>query len=111
MLVAEGNKMRHMPQPGAPNGYSDANFLYKGYGIFQYDLQFIENDRDFFLQRQWYSIDECIKRVLKELNEKWGHTKDYFKTVKSYNGSGERAQNYATNVSQFYTWIKNAPTA
>lgn len=107
MLIAEANKMRAMPQPGQPKGFQPAEYLYKGYGIFQYDLQFIKDDKDFFVKKLWYSIDECISRVLKELKIKWSkHPNDYFSTVKAYNGSGTRAEQYAQRVSQFYTWIK-----
>lgn len=107
MLVDEGNKMRGMPQPGFPHGYGAATYLYKGYGIFQYDLQNIKTDKAFFADKLWYSIDECLARLLKELNEKWkAHTNDMYSTVKAYNGSGTRAEQYAQKVSQFYTWIK-----
>jgi hypothetical protein len=107
MLINEANKMRAMPQPGHDEGFQPANYLYKGYGIFQYDLQFIKEDKDFFVKKQWYAIDECIKRVMKELNAKWArHPNDMFNTVKAYNGSGSAAEQYAQKVSQFYTWIK-----
>jgi hypothetical protein len=107
MLIDEGNKMRAMPQPGFPHGYSSAAFLYKGYGIFQYDLQHIKTDKSFFADKLWYSIDECLARLIKELNDKWNaHPNDMYATVKAYNGSGSRAEQYAQRVSQFYTWIK-----
>ena len=107
MLVDEGNKMRAMPQPGFPHGYGPSAYLYKGYGIFQYDLQNVTNDRNFFADKQWYSIDECLKRIIQELKEKWErHPNDMYNTVKAYNGAGERAEQYAQKVSQFYTWIK-----
>lgn len=107
MLVDEGNKMRAMPQPGFPHGYAPGNFLYKGYGIFQYDLQNIKTDKSFFADKLWYSIDECLARLIKELKAKWSaHTNDMYNTVKAYNGSGARAEQYAQRVSQFYTWIK-----
>jgi hypothetical protein len=107
MLIDEGNKMRAMPQPGHPQGYGAASFLYKGYGIFQYDLQFIKEDKNFFVDKLWYSIDECLSRAIKELKSKWSkHPNDLFHTVKAYNGGGDRAEQYALRVSQFYTWIK-----
>ena len=107
MLVDEGNKMRAMPQPGHPQGFSPAGYLYKGYGIFQYDLQFIKDDKNFFVDKLWYSIDECLSRAIKELKSKWSkHPNDLFHTVKAYNGGGERAEQYALRVSQFYSWIK-----
>lgn len=107
MLVDEGNKMRAMPQPGFPHGFGAAGFLYKGYGIFQYDLQHIKTDKTFFTDKLWFSIDECIARLIKELKDKWKlHTNDMFNTIKAYNGGGQRAEQYAQRVSQFYTWIK-----
>lgn len=98
MLIAEGNRMR------AIMGWSSKDFLYKGYGIFQYDLQFIQNDKIFFEQKQWYSIDECLKRVMKELNYKYSIHKDIYKAIKGYNGAGIAAENYAKNVTQFIEW-------
>lgn len=107
MLVDEGNKMRAMPQPGFPDGYGKADYLYKGYGIFQYDLQFIKEDEKFFADKLWGSMDECIARALKELKRKFAQKHgNMFETVKAYNGSGDRAEHYAQNVSQFYSWIK-----
>jgi hypothetical protein len=61
----------------------------------------------FFADKLWYSIDECLARLIKELNDKWNaHPNDMYATVKAYNGSGSRAEQYAQRVSQFYTWIK-----
>jgi hypothetical protein len=39
-----------------------------GYGIFQYDIQFFRSDPDFFLQFEWYDFEQCLARLLKELN-------------------------------------------
>lgn len=107
MLVDEANKMRAMPQPGVPGGFKPAGYLYKGYGLFQYDLQHIKTDKSFFADKGWYSIDECVKRVIKELKLKnSSNANDMFNTVRAYNGSGSKAVDYANKVSQFYTWIK-----
>lgn len=107
MLIDEANKMRAMPQPKFPGGFQPAGYLYKGYGIFQYDLQHVKTDKSFFADKLWYSIDECIARLMKELNLKWSqHVNDMFNTVRSYNGAGSNAEAYARKVSQFYTWIK-----
>jgi hypothetical protein len=44
---------------------------------------------------------------MKELKSKWAsHPNDLFQTVKAYNGSGPRAENYANNVLQFLAWIR-----
>lgn len=101
MLIAEANATR------ALHGWAPKQWVYAGYGIFQYDLQSIITDPAFFEQKQWYSIDECLKRVIKELSMKWSeHSGDLFSTIKAYNGSGIHADNYAKNVSQFLAWIK-----
>ena len=99
-LIAEANVSRKA------RGYSAAQYLYKGYGIFQYDLQHVTADRVFFEQKQWYSIDKSIEKLMKELKTKWDIHKDMFKTIKAYNGSGPRAQEYANNVTIFISYSK-----
>jgi len=101
ILIEEANKTRVL------RGFSPASMLYKGYGLFQYDLQFILSDKDFFLHKQWYSIDECIKRAMKELNGKYAVSKDVRTSIRMYNGSGKAAENYANNVMTYYNTIKN----
>jgi hypothetical protein len=98
MLVAEANKMRQI------KGWSAKEFLYKGYGIFQYDLQFVETDKVFFEKKQWYIFDECIKRLMKELNGKFAIKKDKHKAIVAYNGAGVAAENYGNNWEQFKKW-------
>lgn len=103
MLISEGNKMRAMPQPGDANGYNPSHFLYKGYGIFQYDLQAVLTDELFFRNKLWYNIDECCKRCIQELKSKQKRIgNDIWAIVKAYNGSGQAAENYSNNVKQFY---------
>lgn len=41
-----------------------------GFGIFQYDLQSILDDPDYFLQRQWASFPACLDKALMELKGK-----------------------------------------
>lgn len=102
MLIAEANATR------ALHGWSPKQWVYAGYGIFQYDIQAILYDADFFEKKMWYSIDACLTKVLAELNSKWRfHPNDLFSTVKAYNGAGPRADNYARNVFQFWSWIKS----
>ncbi len=109
MLISEANKMRKMPQPGQPQGYSDSHYLYKGYGIFQYDLQAVITDEVFFRNKLWYDINECLKRLIQELNTKAKlHPNDLFATIKAYNGAGQNATNYANNVMQFIDIIEKA---
>jgi len=101
MLIAEANATR------ALHGWAPKPWVYAGYGIFQYDIQAILTDPDFFEKKLWYSMDECLDRILKELHSKWQvHEGDLFNTVKAYNGAGPRAESYANNVMQFLSWIK-----
>ena len=100
-LIAEANKTR------AWHGWGPKQWVYAGYGIFQYDLQHIKTDEAFFTEKKWYSMDECLVKVMLELNTKWKKfPNDLFKTVKAYNGSGIRAEHYAQNVFQFMDWIQ-----
>lgn len=46
---------------------ADPNKFCRGFGIFQLDLQFFKDDPDYFLQKKWYSFDECLKKVVPEL--------------------------------------------
>lgn len=102
ILILEGNKQRAMPQSQNPKGFQPAPYLYKGYGIFQYDLQFVKEDRAFFEQKKWYSFDECLSRVMLELNSKIVVSKGDIKmAIRMYNGSGQAAVNYSNNVMQY----------
>jgi hypothetical protein len=60
-LIAEDNIS------GKVRGLGAAQWLYKGYGIFQYDLQYVIADQLFFEQKQWYNMDKCIEKVMKGL--------------------------------------------
>lgn len=109
-LIIEGNKQRAMPQQGAPNGWPQSQMiLYKGYGIYQYDLQFVKTDAGFFSDKLWYSIESCLQRLISELvkvQARWkksGAVGADLKWLcyKGYNGSGQRAINYANNVTAF----------
>ncbi len=93
MLISEGNKMRKLMV------WNDNHFLYKGYGIFQYDLQNVVTDELFFRNKLWYSFAECLSRLIKELDSKWHG--DLHDTVRRYNGAGVNAENYAKNVFEF----------
>ncbi len=101
MLIAEANKMRKMPQPGKPQGYDDSHYLYKGYGLFQYDLQAVLTDEAFFRNKLWYSFTECLSRLISELNTKAKQSGSLRDTVRRYNGAGQNAENYADNVMEF----------
>jgi hypothetical protein len=46
---------------------SSPNKFCRGYGIFQLDLQFFKDNPDYFLQKKWYSFDECLAQCVNEL--------------------------------------------
>jgi hypothetical protein len=96
MLIEEANLTRRM------QGWGDKNWVYKGYGIFQYDLQHVKKNPDFFKERKWYSFEECLARCCDELDEKLGETNgDLWQAIKRYNGSGSKAEQYMQNVRVF----------
>lgn len=94
MLIEEANKTR------ALRHFGPQQWVYKGYGIYQYDLQHVTEDDIFFRQKQWYSYDICLDKLMKELKQKYQATHDLWKAIKAYNGSGPRATEYANNVIQ-----------
>jgi hypothetical protein len=102
MLIAEANKMR------ALRGFSPANYVYKGYGIFQYDLQHVTKDEEFFKNRLWYDFDQCMDRLKLELMRKYATQGEVWESIRAYNGTGKRAQAYKENVKTFYDIISQA---
>lgn len=101
MLIDEGNKQRAMPQPDASDGYQPADYLYKGYGLFQRDLQFVKNDEDFFFRKEWYNMDTCLSRLIQELEGYAKTANSLHEIIKRYNGSGVKAEQYALNVEAY----------
>ena len=96
ILIEEANITRRM------QGWSDKDWVYKGYGIFQYDLQHVDTDEDFFRQTKWASFDECLTRCTGELDAKLKIAKgDLWKAIRAYNGRGRRAEEYMNNVKLF----------
>lgn len=96
MLVTEANKTR------ALRGYGPKNWIYKGYGIFQYDLQAVVEDEDFFRFRQWHDFSLSLQRALKELKAKYKASGgDLWDAVRRYNGGGSAAAAYRNNVREF----------
>ena len=96
MLIEEANVTRRM------QGWSDQQWVYKGYGLFQYDLQKVDTDEAFFREKQWYSFDTCLAKCVSELDEKLkAKNGDLWKAIAAYNGSGAAAIRYAANVQTF----------
>jgi len=104
MLIDEANATRRL------KGYGPKDWVYKGYGILQFDLQAIEEQRheDFFRQRQWYSFEERLDRCLIELEEKHRIVGgDLWESVRAYNGAGPRARGYRDNVKEMFAWTSD----
>jgi hypothetical protein len=80
MLIEEANNTRRM------QGWGDKQWVYKGYGIFQYDLQNVTTDEEFFRNKSWYDFDACLDRSCKELDEKLvAQRGDLWKAIRAYN--------------------------
>ncbi len=101
MLVDEANETR------ALRGMGPKPWVYKGYGIFQYDLQYVAQDERFFRERLWRDFDACLRRAMSELTRKFAARGELWAAVKAYNGSGPKAAQYAENVQVFTAWAKN----
>jgi lysozyme len=96
MLVAEANATR------ALRGMGPKEWIYKGYGIFQYDLQFVREDEDYFRFKQWHDFETCLKRVMKELSSIYRRNGgNLWETVRAYNGGGQSARDYRDNVKEY----------
>jgi hypothetical protein len=100
MLIDEANKTRRL------RGMEPQSWVYKGYGLWQYDLQHIDVDPDYFLKKQWGNLDICLNRLMKELTTKSKAARgDLRGMVRGYNGQGEAAENYADHVLTMYKWM------
>ena len=95
ILVKEGNKTRLL------RGLRPWSKIYKGYGIFQYDLQFVKTDEYFFKERQWYVFNACLLRCQGELDRTYARHGTVHEAIRAYNGVGPRARAYATNVTYY----------
>ncbi len=100
MLIAEANATRAM------RGFGPKQWVYKGYGIFQYDLQFVYEEPGFFRDKKWYRFEECLGRALSELKRKYAITHDLWEAVRAYNGSGVWAERYRDNVKHYHAISK-----
>lgn len=105
MLIEEANKTR------ALRGFGPKQWVYCGYGLFQYDLQHVISDEAFFRHKQWYDIDVCLIKVMSELKTKYAATHDLWEAVRAYNGSGASAQTYKHNVQHFFAICERTWTA
>lgn len=100
-LIAEANETRRL------RGMSPEKWVYKGYGILQYDLQHFDTDPDFFTKKQWRDMTVCMDRFMREMNTKLAAANgDLRDAIRRYNGSGPRAEQYAEHVLQLYAWLQ-----
>ena len=100
-LIEEANKTRRM------QGYGDKPWVYKGYGLFQYDLQNISDNEAFFTGKEWYSFDSCLAMVVSELDTKLADQGgDLWEAFRAYNGRGPRARAYRDNVKVFTSYCE-----
>jgi peptidoglycan hydrolase-like protein with peptidoglycan-binding domain len=98
-LISEANATRQL------RGYKPRDWVYKGYGLFQYDLQNIQTDADFFTGFKWGDIQTCLDRFGRELRGKLTRTNgDLRAAVRAYNGAGPAADRYVANVMQMREW-------
>jgi hypothetical protein len=96
MLIEEANITRRM------QGWSDQDWVYKGYGLFQYDLQHVSVNRDFFENKRWYNFDNCLAACCSELDTKLADAGgNLWDAIRRYNGSGAKADRYRDNVKVF----------
>lgn len=105
-LIEEANETRKL------RGYAPQRWLYKGYGIFQYDLQHFEKDPGFFRDRGWASMEACLDRFMKEMQDKLRASGgDVPGAVRRYNGIGDKAEQYRDHVMYIHGWLKATPPA
>jgi hypothetical protein len=101
MLIAEANKTR------ALRNFSPAQWVYKGYGIYQYDLQNVRADEEFFRKKLWYRMDACLDRFSRILDAKYKAAGNVERdAIRRYNGSGAAAEEYADHVMTFVGWCR-----
>lgn len=104
ILIDEANQTRRLRQiPTRP-------WLYKGYGLLQYDLQNIQDDEEFFRKKLWYDIGACLDRFMRIMNDKLKAAHGDLETaVGLYNGRGARADRYRQEVLTMRGWLGGKP--
>ena len=102
-LISEANAARGL------RGLPPAEIVYKGYGVFQYDLQHVTTDRQFFEGRLWHGMGACLDRLARELDRCFKEASGTRDAVRRYNGSGAAAEEYADHVMAFANWCAGLP--
>ncbi|MEO5913791.1 MAG: hypothetical protein ABIS50_06135 [Luteolibacter sp.] len=98
LLIGEANKTR------ALRNFGPKDWVYKGYSLFQYDLQSVLEDESFFRERKWYDFEACLGKCMGELKQKFKATGELWEAVRAYNGAGASARQYRDNVRTFFAW-------
>lgn len=101
-LIAEADETRRW------RGFAPVGWIYKGYGLFQFDLQHYRDPlhRAFFERRLWGSIEACLDKLSGELMSKYAAADgDLWDAVRRYNGAGDLALAYRARVQQFHAWL------
>lgn len=102
MLIGEGNLTRVV------RGFNPWRQIYNGYGLFQYDLQFVVDDEAFFRERQWYDFRRSLARCLGELRRAYIRQGTVAEAIRAYNGGGPAARRYRDNVLTYAGWAAEA---
>ena len=105
LLIREGNKSRLL------RGMKPWGKLYKGYGPFQYDLQYSLTDEVFFKERHWYDIKHLRGQVHGGTGRKYREQGNVQEAIRSYNGSGPRAREYRDNVHHYAVHLRTSSEA
>jgi hypothetical protein len=105
MLIDETNKTR------ALRLRTPVQWLYMGYGLFQFDLQYSVSSSDFgdeafFREKHWYDINSCLSKAKTELDAKLRAHPNLWDAVEAYNGVGH--SEYRKHVQQLHAWIVEA---
>ncbi|HFS85281.1 MAG TPA: hypothetical protein ENK72_01535 [Epsilonproteobacteria bacterium] len=56
-------------------------------------------DPDFFFEKEWYSFDACLERLMQELEIHYKETGSIQASIKKYAGEGEAADTFAQRVT------------
>lgn len=104
MLIEEGRQTRLIRKKKPDR----VDWIYMGYGIFQFDIQYAQPtsdfaDTEFFRQKRWGSFDACLDKVMIVLEAKYKSYPTLWDAVEAYNGRGRTP--YRKAVQEMYGWI------
>ena len=68
--------------------------------------------QDFFRNREWYSFDNCLRRVVEEFDSKLtAQGGILWKAIKAYNGSAAGTERFMQNVKAFTEYCEGVTGA